>query len=157
MVGIDELPGFAVDAIITGAVGTAVGNEFIHHRKIADDLPAIEDILAGKPVSMPHDINIGGRWHLAMGLCYTIADYHAKYYDANIGSGPDQNNTGQPQEWQTAIKAFCEFSHNELGKEMTVMNIDVISRHLDISLVDFRYKGFEPFATEYRHILRKTV
>jgi len=155
MAGIDELPDFVGNAIITGAVGTAVGNEFIAHRKIADQLPSTDDILQGKDVSMPHDLNVGGRWHLGMGLCYAIADYHKKYYDEAIGS--DNENRNQPKEWQTAAKAFCDFSHTQLGKEMTVLNIDIISRHLGLSFVHFRHPEFEPFADEYRHILRKTV
>ena len=155
MVGLDGLPDVVAGAIITGAIGRTIGAMFIEHRKVAHLMPKPDDILRGKAVNMPDDMNVGSKYHLAMGLCYALSDFHEKYFDEAIGS--DDDNAKQCKEWKTAASAFCKFIDEELGKEMSVLCIHIVSRHLGISFVKFRGENFKPFATEYRDILRKTV
>lgn len=153
MADIENLPEAIQAAIITGFIGRAVGQTFIEHRKVADLLPSTDDILQGKKVEIPDSLNVGARYHLAMALCYSLSDYHDKYYDEGIGGGTDK----QPKEWQTATDSFCNFIDQHLGKEMTVLCVHITSRHLGISYVKFRGEKFKGFAKRYRDILRRTV
>ena len=153
MEDIDSLPDSVKGAIITGFIGRAVGQTFIEHRKVADLLPSTDDILRGKDVKIPDNLNVGARYHLAMALCYALSDYHEKYYDEKIGGGTEK----QPKEWQTATDSFCNFIDGHLGKEMTVLCVHITSRHLGISYVKFRGEKFKGFAKRYRDILRRTV
>jgi MoxR-like ATPase len=150
---IDELPDVCSNAIINGLLGTAMGNTFIEHRKVADKLPSVDDILQGKNVDIDQRLNVGAKYHLATALCYGLADYHAKYYDESIGGGVEE----QPKEWGTAATAFCDFIDKYLGKEMTVLCVHIASRHLEISFVKFRGTEFTGFAKKYRDVLRRTV
>lgn len=153
MDGIDGLPEIASNAVITGFIGRAMGQTFIEHRKVADQLPSVDDILQGKDVDIPDTLNVGARYHLATALCYALADYHEKYYDDDIGGGADK----QGKEWKTATTAFCDFVDTHLGKEMTVLCVHIASRHLGISFVKFRGTNFSGFADKYRDVLRRTV
>lgn len=150
---IDGLADMCRNAIITGFIGRAMGQTFIEHRKVADQLPSVDDILQGKRVDIPDTLNVGARYHLATALCYALADYHDKFYDEEIGGGVDK----QCKEWQVATTAFCDFIDNHLGKEMTVLCVHIASRHLDISFVKFRGTNFTGFAEKYRDVLRRTV
>ena len=151
MVGIEALPDGIQHAIITGYIGTAVGQQFIAHRQIADLLPSTDDILQGKEVTIPEDLGVGGKYHLATALCYKLADYHAEHYDESVDADK------QKKEWQVASEAFCTFIDENLGKEMTVLCVHITSRHLNVSFVAFRGEKFRGFAKRYRDILRKTV
>jgi len=153
MIGMEDLPEHVQASIITGYIGRAVGQQFIEHRKVADLLPSTDEILQGKDAKIPEELNVGARWHLAMALCYALADYHEKYYDENI-KGDVEN---QSEEWKTATIAFCAFIDAHLGKEMTVLCVHIVSRHLSISFVKFRGDEFKGFAKRYRDILRRTV
>jgi hypothetical protein len=153
MAGIDSLPDGIQAAIITGFIGRAVGHQFLEHRKVAHLLPSTDDILQGKEVLIPDDLNVGARYHLAMALCYALHDYHEKYYDSSIKGGADK----QAKEWQKATDSFCDFIDGHLGKEMTVLCVHITSRHLGISYVKFRGDKFKAFAKQYRDILRRTV
>ena len=153
MAGLDELPSVIGNAIITGFIGTSVGQQFIEHRKIAHLLPSTDDILQGKDVTVPEELGVGAKYHLAMALCYALRDYHDKHYDIDIGGGVDK----QPKAWKIATEKFCEFIDDNLGKEMTVLCVYIVSKHLEISFVKFRGETFRGFATKYREILRRTV
>ncbi len=155
MKGMEGLPEAIQAAIITGYIGKAIGQQFIEHRKVAHLLPSTDDILQGKEPDMPTDdrFNVGAKYHLALGLCYALADYHAKYFDEALGNDAEF----QCEEWQTAANSFCNFIHDNLGKEMTVLCVHVASRHLDISFVKFRSPKFTAFAKKYRNIIRRTI
>ncbi len=153
MDGIDDLPEACSNAIVTGFIGRAMGQTFIEHRKVADQLPSVDDILQGKNVEIPDTLNVGARYHLATALCYGLADYHEKHYDESIGGGADK----QGKEWRTATEAFCNFVDEHLGREMTVLCVHIASRHLGISFVKFRGTNFSGFAEKYRDVLRRTV
>jgi len=153
MKGMDGLPESIQAAIITGYIGKAIGQQFIEHRKIAHKLPSTDEILQGKEPDIPDDLNVGAKYHLALGLCYALADYHAKYFDEELGNDAEF----QCKEWQTAANSFCNFIHDNLGKEMTVLCVHVASRHLDISFVKFRSPKFTAFAKKYRNIIRRTI
>jgi len=153
MVGINALPDNVQAAIITGYLGRAVGQQFIEHRKVADQLPSTDDILRGKDVEIPDSLNVGGRYHLALGLCYALADYHEQYFDESLGKSAEN----QCKEWRVAAEAFCKFIDQKLGKEMSVLCVHVTSRHLDVSFVKFRAPEFTSFAKKYRDIIRRAV
>jgi MoxR-like ATPase len=153
MKGMEHLPESIQNAIITGYVGKAIGQQFIEHRKVAHLLPSTDDVLRGKEPDIPDDLNVGARYHLALGLCYALADYHEQYFDEALG----QDAEFQCDEWQVATNAFCEFIHDNLGMEMTVLCVHIASRHLDISFVKFRSPKFTGFAKKYRNIIRRTI
>ena len=153
MVGIDDLPEQVRAAIVTGFVGRAVGNQFLQHRKVADELPSTDDILQGKHVELSDLPNVGAKYHLAMGLCYALSDYHDKYFDEELG--PDAES--QCDEWQIACNSFTDFIDSNLGKEMTVLCVHITSKHLGISYVKFRNPKFDEFSLRYRDIIRRTV
>lgn len=152
MVGIHSLPVAVQDSVITGFVGKSVGHEFIQYRKVCELLPSTDDILQGKDVVMSDSLDVGAKYGLATALCYSIKDYHDKYYDDSI-----QDIDKQSKEWRTATKAFCAFIDKHLGREMTVLCVHIVSKHLGISFTTFRGSEFIGFAAKYQGILRKTV
>ncbi len=150
-----------MQAIIAGFIGKAMAADFIAYRDVAELLPSTDDILSGRITEIldengdPMDMDLGQRYYLSTALCYKLHDYHNKYYDESI-----DEPTEQPDEWRIAATAFVDFIHKHLGKEMTVLCIHIVSRHLDISFT--RFKGdkgnkFAEFSLEYRDILRKIV
>jgi hypothetical protein len=154
MVGIDSLPSAATNAIVTGFVGTAVGQQFIEHRKIAHLLPSTDDILQGKEIQINEDdLGPGAKYHLAMALCYAVRDYHDRYYDDTKAA----DTAKQCKEWKDATENFCNFIDEHLGREMTVLCAYIISKHLNVSFAKFRGEGFKGFAVKYRNIIRRTV
>lgn len=153
MKGMDVLPESVQAAIVTGYIGRSVGQQFLEHRKVSHLLPSTDDILQGKDVEIPEDLNVGARYHLALGLCYALSDYHEKYFDESLGNGAEN----QCEEWGVATESFCNFIDENLGKEMTVLCVHVASRHLDISFVKFRSPKFTNFAKKYRNIIRRTI
>lgn len=150
--GFDRLPDAIQNSVITGFIGKYVGHEFIGYRKVCELLPSPDDILQGKKVEISSELDIGARYGLATSLCYALEYYHDKYFDENI-----DDMKKQPQEWRTATKAFCDFIDNYLGKEMTVLCVHIVSKHLGISFTKFRSTSFRGFAQKYRNVLRKTV
>jgi len=152
MHGIHRLPKAVQDSIITGFVGKAVGHEFIQYREVCELLPSTDDILQGKNVEISDALDVGAKYGLATALCYAIKEYFDKYYDESISDVEKQ-----PDEWRTATKAFCNFIDQHLGREMTVLCVHIVSKHLGISFTTFRGTEFQGFAKKYRTILRKTV
>lgn len=152
MTGIHGLPRAIQASIITGFVGKAVGHEFIQYREVCELLPSTDDILQGKEVEISDSLDVGAKYGLATALCYAIKDYHEKHYDPSIDDVEKQS-----KDWRTATKAFCAFIDQHLGREMTVLCVHIVSKHLGISFTTFRGTEFQGFAAKYRSILRKTV
>ncbi len=149
----NNLPDVVFNAIVTGYVGKGMGHDFIQYRKVCENLPSTQDILDGKDVQINDDLDLGARYGLAMSLCYRLQDYYDEFYDKSIKNIDDQN-----PRWKTATVSFSDFIDKYLGKEMTVLCIHIVSRHLDISLTSFKGTNkFQRFASRYRDILRKTV
>lgn len=152
--GIEEVPKAVQNAIISGYVGKAVGHEFIQYRQVCELLPSTDDILQAKEgVTLDQDMDIGAKYGLATALCYAIKEYHDRYYDESRGTDVQK----QPKEWRTATVAFCGFIDEFLGKEMTVLCVHIVSRHLGISFTKFRGTSFTGFAHKYRDIMKKTL
>lgn len=148
-----RLPEVAFNAITTGFIGKAMGHDFIQYRKVCELLPNTQDILDGKDVQISDDLDLGARYGLATSLCYRLLDYYDEFYDKDIKDIDEQN-----PRWKTATVSFSDFIDRYLGKEMTVLCIHIVSRHLNISLTSFKgTKKFQGFASRYRDILRKTV
>ena len=150
----DALPEPVLNAVITGFVGKGPGQQFIAYRKICEKLPSTDDILQGKKVDMPDELDIGAKYGLAMALCYALEEYHNKYFDETIDIDEPEK---QKHEWRTATKTFCDFIDKHLGREMTVLCVHIVSKHLGISFTKFKGTSFPTFARKYRNILRKTV
>lgn len=148
-----RLPEPVFNAVVSGFIGKSMGHDFIQYRKVCELLPSTVDILDGKDVKITDDLDLGARYGLATSLCYRLQDYYDEFYDKSIKNIDDQN-----PRWKTATVAFSDFIDRYLGKEMTVLCIHIVSRHLDISLTSFKgTKKFQGFASRYRDILRKTV
>ncbi len=153
MVGLDALPESIQEAVITGYIGRNMGRDYIEYRKVNELLPSTDDILAGKDVNIPEELNVGARYALATALCYALKECHTSFYDEKLGSKIED----QPKVWQVAAKSFCDFVDTHLGREMTVLCVHVTSKHLHISFTHMRGTQFTGFAHKYRDILRKTV
>lgn len=150
----DSLQEAVMNAVITGFVGKGTGQQFIAYRKICEKLPNTDDILQGKKVVMPDEFDIGAKYGLAMALCYKLEEYHDRHFDDKIDiDEPDK----QRPEWRTATRTFCDFIDKHLGREMTVLCVHIVSKHLGISFTKFKGTEFPLFARKYRNILRKTV
>lgn len=149
-----NIPEAARNSIITGYIGKAMGHDFIAYRKVCELLPSTDDILQGKKVKISDELDhdIGAKYGLATALCYRLEDYYNDHYDEDIKNIEDQSEA-----WITAAQAFVGFIDKHLGKEMTVLCIHIVSRHLNISFTKFKGTKFVGFATKYRDILRKTV
>jgi len=150
----DALPEVVLNAVITGYVGKGTGQQFIVYRKICEKLPSTDDILQGKKVDIPEELDIGAKYGLAMALCYKLEDYHGKFFNEKIDIEKPEL---QREEWRTATKTFCAFIDKHLGREMTVLCVHIVSKHLGISFTKFKGTEFPLFARKYRNILRKTV
>jgi hypothetical protein len=149
----NRLPEPVFNAVVAGYIGKSMGHDFIQYRKVCELLPSTQDILDGKDVKITEDLDLGARYGLATSLCYRLLDYYEEFYDKDIKNIDDQN-----PRWKTATECFSDFIDKYLGKEMTVLCIHIVSRHLDISLRSFKgTKKFQGFASRYRDILRKTV
>jgi len=147
-----NLPETIFNSIVTGYIGKSMGHDFLAYRKVCEVLPSTDDILSGKPVKIEDDLDIGAKYGLATALCYRLQDFHDQYYNE---AEDDQDK--QAEEWKTAAAAFVKFIDKYLGKEMTVLCIHIVARHLHISFVKFKGTKFAGFAKRYRDILRKTV
>ena len=150
----ETLPEAVLHAVIAGFVGKGTGQQFIAYRSICETLPSTDDILQGKKVDMPNELDIGARYGLAMALCYKLEDYHGKYFNESIDIDAPEK---QKPEWRTAAETFCDFIDKHLGREMTVLCVHIVSKHLGISFTKFKGTKFPSFARKYRNILRKTV
>lgn len=149
-----SLPDMVINAIVCGFIGKKRGNEFINYRKTCTLLPSTDDILQGKEVRMPEKTDTGAKWSLAIALCFKLKDYYDKYYDHGISTDYIEQ---QPQEWKTAGESMTTFIHENLGREMTVLAIHIITRHLKISFTKFCGDKYDGFAEKYRPIIRKMV
>lgn len=150
-----ELPMQVQNAIISGYIGNAVAKDFIDYRKICELLPSIDDILQGKNPTIRGDLGVGEKYGLASSLCYGIKEYYDKYYDDSIDSNKQEQ---QCVEWKTASEEFCKFIDENLGKEMTMMCINMVSTHLGISMKRLRNNEyFTSFASRYRKLMHKVI
>ena len=153
-----ELKKEIMDAMITGFIGRAMGSDFIAYRTICELLPSTDAILQGQLTDFDEDLDVGQRYGLATALCYKLFDYHEKYYDPDIGT--DEMDK-QAKEWKIAAQSFCQFIDKNLGAEMTVLCIHIVSRVLGISFIKFKNSdgknAFAEFAKKYREILRKVI
>ncbi len=150
----DHLSDISLNAIICGYIGKKRGHEFIQHRKVSSKLPNTDDILRGKEVKMPADSDIGANYALAIALCFKLNDYYKDYYNEELGL--DQVDQ-QRSEWKVASESFAKFVDRNLGDEMTVLTIHIVSRHLGISFTKFAGEESDKFAKKYRPIIRKMV
>ena len=152
----DTLSDDIMNSIICGAVGIGVGNSFIAHRMVCDQLPNPIEILKGKKIDFDEDLDAAVRYSIATSLCYALEDFHKKYYDEAF----DGQIKKQPQEWQVAADSFCNFIDNHLGRDLTVMCVHLVAKQLGISftrLKDIDDEDFDEFSEKYREILRKTI
>ncbi len=152
-----ELKTTVMNAIITGYIGKAMGNDFIGYRDICELLPSTDDILSGRPIQIEGTLDTGQKYGLATALCYKLKDYHDKWYNSDLDPAKPEE---QSDEWRTAASSFCDFIDTYLGMEMTVLCIHIVSRHLQVSFIKFKGdKGnkFAAFAHKYREVLRKIV
>jgi len=143
-----------VNAIIAGFIGKARGHEFVQHRAVSSMLPSTDDILQGKEVKMPGETDNGQKYALAIALSYKLQDYYDKYYDESIHVDDIDK---QPKEWLVAGDAFANFIDAQLGPEMSVLCIHIVSRVLNLTFTKFAGANFEKFAKRYRHIIRGMV
>ena len=144
----------AAEALICGYIGKKRGHEFIQYRKTCTLLPSTDDILQGKEVRMPDDTDTGAKYSLAIALCFKLQDYYRKWYDENI---PVERVDDQPSQWKIATESMTSFIHDQLGPEMTVLCIHIITRHLKISFTKFTGEKYKEFAERYRLTIRKMV
>ena len=70
-----------MNSIICGAVGIGVGNSFIAHRLVCDQLPNPIEILKGKKIPFNEDLDAAVRYSIATSLCYALEDFHKKFYN----------------------------------------------------------------------------
>lgn len=149
------LPMPVQNAIISGYIGNAVAKDFIDYRKVCELLPSIDDILQGKKPTIRDDLGIGEKYGLASSLCYGIKEYYDRFYDETIDS---KRQDDQCDEWKTASEEFCKFIDEYLGKEMTMMCINMVATHLGISMKRFRNNQyFNNFAGKYRRLMHKVI
>ena len=59
---------------IAGAVGDGIAAKFVDHRRVAEFLPSVEDVLAGKVKKLDTKLNseISAKYALVIGLAYTL-------------------------------------------------------------------------------------
>lgn len=152
----ESLPLQVQNAIVCGFVGTAVGKDFSDYRKKCDLLPSIDDILQGKNPEIRGDLDIGEKYGLASSLCYGIKEYYDKYYDENL---KDDDQELQCKEWKVASEEFCKFIDKHLGKEMTMMCINMLYNHLGISMKRMKNNEFfnNVFTERYRRLMYRVL
>ena len=65
-------------AEIAGAVGDGIAAKFVEHRRVAEFLPSVEDVLAGKVKKLDTKLNseISAKYALVIGLAYALNETH---------------------------------------------------------------------------------
>ena len=145
------MPDMVCNAVICGFIGKKRGAEYINYRKTCVDLPSTDDILQGKEVKMPSGTDKGAQYSLSIALCFKLKDYFDKFYQEG------KPGSEQPDGWRIAGESMTHFIDSQLGREMTVLCIHIITRHLRISFTKFTGEKYAGFAQKYRPLIRSMV
>ena len=139
-------------ALIAGAIGDAVGAEFVQHRKFMADMPDVDDILNGvitefKPSNSRFEMQIA--YSLCVQLCYALKsrsdviqrDYHGKM--------DDYNKHPPRREWlEQADRAFGYIIDN-FRPDVTIMAARLAAVVCRLDFSPARMPRFKALLSEY--------
>jgi MoxR-like ATPase len=113
-----------IGALICGAVGDAIGAEFIQHRKFMADMPDVNDILDGavtvfKPSDPRHETQIA--YSVCVQMCYELARRARRVEAGYTGEKKDFNKYPPRRQWlEEADRAFG-YAIDNFRPDVTIM------------------------------------
>ncbi len=110
-------------ALICGAIGDGTGTKFATYRKLAADLPKVEDILSGAVKTVKDKGNVALAYSLTTSLCYELRATNEKLELEGISAASDDKKR---QEWYKGFNNVLDFWMDNFQPEVNVMGMRTI-------------------------------
>lgn len=142
---------------IAGTVGEGVMIEYRKHKKMANKLPRLEDILSGKVTSLAEDERDISLQHALMtSLIYKIKEFYGSFSGKDTEN--DKNKSLTAEEWGKIVGNFMRFitKDNNIDTEISIMALSILYQRykipLDSKLPEVR-AFFNKHAKLFQHII----
>lgn len=161
------LTGNVFTAVACGAVGDAIGLQYVEFRKIADSLPHPDEILSGRLLTMPDGsakalvssdgfndsvskVKIQISFAMTTSLCYELYERVKKIKAKHGKEYPKSEDFGK---WLQEADNFILFIMNNFEPEPCIMAGRIAVRIRNLPFVTKKMKNFEVFANHYKEFL----
>lgn len=113
-------------ALICGAVGDAIGAEFVQHRKFMADMPKIDDILSGKittfnPSNPRFEMQIS--YSVSVQMCYELKERANAAERAYTGHLRDFHKSPGRSQWLAEAERGFAYAIEHFRPDVTIMAI----------------------------------
>jgi MoxR-like ATPase len=148
----NSLPDTILQALVVGAVGDAAGVQFMQFRKIAADLPRAEEILSGKLLKMPKQVEVQLAYALTTTLCYSLKEQ----IDDMRMKNPNLKELKQTQEyakWLEQVDHFFLFIMDNFKPEIAIMGAKAALAVHKLPLDVPKMKNFDVFSDRFKSFI----
>lgn len=141
LVSENELSESQLTDLATGTVGEGAATEFMAHRKIANTLPAVMDILEGKVTTLKCK-EMSALYSLGIAMCYELRERMPK-------DSKDKNYKSDMAKLQKMIDNMFTFAMNNMEIEMNVMIARTAIIAYDLPFIPGESAAFDTFYEKY--------
>lgn len=143
----EDLPDSVLTGLIVGSVGDGHGIQFMEFRRIASELPNIDQILDGTLKKMKvsdekHRVALS--YALATTMCYELKDRANKIKQAGKAG-----NSEERDEWLKQADNFLAFMMENFQAEICIMGVRVAIAIHKLPFDTKKMKNFDTFTSEY--------
>lgn len=146
------VPFTVANFVISGLVGEATATEFMTFRRLADEMPTIENILNGTDTKLnpKFERDAGMQFMITTNICYKLRD-EANKLSEEAGGKPKEH--ADYQKWMARMDRFIGYMIENFKKEITIMGFRVSIQSYKLP-VDLRSgKNVMKFATEMKSVV----
>jgi hypothetical protein len=159
------LTGNVFTAVACGAVGDAIGLQYVEFRRIADSLPHPDEVLSGKLTRMPDTarslsadgeadsvskVKIQIAFAMTTSLCYELYERVKKI---KAKHGKEYPKTEEFSRWLQEADNFIAFIMNNFDPEPCIMAGRIAVRIRQLPFVSRKMPNFDVFSSHYRDFL----
>ena len=160
------LTGHLLTAVVCGAVGDAIGLQYVEFRKVADLIPHPEEILSGRlksisrvsvPDSMKEDDDFDEK-NVAMQIAFAIIgsvcyEMHSRIEKIKLKFGKDYPKTEEFSTWLNECNNFIGFIMENFDPEPNIMAGRLAIRIRRLPFVAKHMSNLDTFVTAYKQFL----
>lgn len=143
--GADSLPEMVLLGLVAGAVGDAAAAQFVEYRRLANDLPATDDILSGK-VTKLNRTDVSLCYALTTALCYELRDRHLNLERTG-------KKAADHEAWLKQANNFIGFMLENFSPEVTIMGAKTALSVFKLRFETKRMPNFEVFTKKYKDLI----
>jgi hypothetical protein len=136
--------------LVAGSVGEALANEFFEFRRIHEQLPRTEDILAGKVTKHDGFKDMSAKYLVIINLCHALKNY----FDAhNVTRAQDEHLAKVKDNLIPMCDNFVNFIIDNFEDELTILGLRTALHDYKLPMPYHQMATFKRFTGKYKKFI----